>query len=103
MQHPNELDSIDHVALAVVDIPQAVEWYRGRFRCEVAYQDATWALLAFENVKLALVTTDQHPPHVGFVSPQAESFGELTKHRDGSRSVYISDPSNNSVEILAPY
>lgn len=96
-----ELDSIDHVAIPVRDIASSVEWYRRSFRCEIRYQDDTWALLDFKNVKLALVIPSQHPAHLGFVSPDAGTFGALKTHRDGTRSIYINDPSGNSVEILA--
>ena len=95
------LDAIDHVAVPVQDITAAVNWYTHTFRCEVKYQDATWALLGFENMSLALVVPEQHPPHIGLVSPEAEKFGALKTHRDGTRSVYISDPGGNSVEVLA--
>jgi catechol 2,3-dioxygenase-like lactoylglutathione lyase family enzyme len=95
------LDSLDHVAVAVKDVAQAVEWYTKTFHCKVSYQDATWALLDFANVKLALVIPEQHPPHIGFVSPEAEKFGTLRPHRDGTRSVYLSDPAGNAIEIMA--
>jgi len=89
------------VAIPVADIAAAVEWYRRTFRCTVQYQDATWALLGFDNVSLALVIPEQHPAHIGFVSPEAEKYGALKTHRDGTRSCYVSDPSGNAVEILA--
>ena len=98
---PGSLDRIEHVAIAVADVPSAVAWYTANFRCTVAYQDATWALLDFDNLKLALVIPEQHPPHVAFASPKAEEFGELTTHRDGTRSTYVRDPAGNSVEIMA--
>jgi catechol 2,3-dioxygenase-like lactoylglutathione lyase family enzyme len=98
---PGSLDRIEHVAVAVGDVPAAVAWYRAHFRCSVAYQDATWALLDFDNLKLALVIPEQHPPHVAFTSPKAREYGELTTHRDGTRSTYVRDPSGNSVEIMA--
>ena len=95
------LDSIEHIAIAVADVASAVAWYTSNFRCAVAYQDATWALLDFDNLKLALVIPEQHPPHVAFKSPNAEKFGAMTTRRDGTRSTYVSDPSGNSVEIMA--
>jgi catechol 2,3-dioxygenase-like lactoylglutathione lyase family enzyme len=95
------LDSIHHVAVAVADVPAAVEWYRRHFHCKVSYQDDTWAFLEFANLKLALVVPSQHPPHIGFVHPEAEKFGPLKTHRDGTRSVYVTDPAGNAVEILA--
>jgi catechol 2,3-dioxygenase-like lactoylglutathione lyase family enzyme len=98
---PGSLDRIQHVAISVADVPAAVTWYTARFRCSVAYQDATWALLEFDNLALALVIPEQHPPHVAFTSKNARDFGELTTHRDGTRSTYVRDPSGNSVEIVA--
>jgi catechol 2,3-dioxygenase-like lactoylglutathione lyase family enzyme len=97
------LDALHHVAIAVGDIAEAVEWYQKTFRCEIAYQDSTWAMLRFSNCNLALVTPGQHPPHLGFVTPTevAESYGTLKGHRDGTRSIYIADPSGNPVELLA--
>jgi catechol 2,3-dioxygenase-like lactoylglutathione lyase family enzyme len=96
------LDPIHHVAISVKDIRQTVDWYTSHFRCRVTYQDETWAMLDFANVKLALVIPSQHPPHLAFVSPEAEQFGELKPHRDGTRSIYVADPAGNPVEILAP-
>ena len=96
------LDSIHHIAISVDDIAKAVDWYRETFSCEIEYQDETWALLKFANASLALVLPNQHPPHTGFVSPKAESYGELKTHRDGTRSIYISDSANNAVELLDP-
>src|ERR1700693_5210501 len=95
------LDSIHHVAVSVDHIATAVEWYKHNFQCKISYQDETWAMLEFANMKLALVIPSQHPPHVAFVSPEAEKFGTLKPHRDGTRSCYVTDPDGNSVEIMA--
>ena len=95
------LDSLHHIAISVEDIAVAVNWYMAHFRCVVKYQDSTWALLGFRNVNVALVVPEQHPPHLAFTSPNAAGFGELKKHRDGTRSVYITDPSSNTVELMA--
>jgi catechol 2,3-dioxygenase-like lactoylglutathione lyase family enzyme len=98
---PTRLDRIDHVALSVRDLASAVAWYTSHFRCTVAYHDATWALLDFANVKLALVIPEQHPAHIAFARPDAETFGALTTHRDGTRSTYVKDSAGNPVEIMA--
>jgi hypothetical protein len=95
------LDALHHVAISVPRIAEAVEWYTQKFRCEIAYQDDTWALLTFANAQLALVIPEQHPPHLGFVTPDADKYGELKTHRDGTRSIYIADPAGNPVELLA--
>jgi catechol 2,3-dioxygenase-like lactoylglutathione lyase family enzyme len=101
-EHGPNLDSIHHVAVEVDDVSASVDWYQALFKCRVEYQDDTWALIGFDNLRLALVTKGQHPPHVGFVTERAKSCGELKTHRDGTRSVYITDPSGKAVELLDP-
>ena len=98
---PGALDRIEHVAVSVRDVAEAVAWYTATFRCTVAYQDATWAMLKFDNLELALVVPEQHPPHLAVTSREPERFGELRTHRDGTRSTYVKDPDGNSVEIMA--
>jgi catechol 2,3-dioxygenase-like lactoylglutathione lyase family enzyme len=95
-----ELDTLHHAALRVKDVKEAVEWYTQRFRCEVEYQDKTWAMLKFANVRLAFVVEQQHPPHIALLGDPAE-FGEPKVHRDGTSSVYLKDADGNNVEILA--
>ncbi|MCS6884284.1 MAG: VOC family protein [Acidobacteriota bacterium] len=95
------LDKLDHVAVSVTDIAAAVNWYKSKFNCNVVYQDDTWAMLEFSNARLALVIPEQHPPHVAVVRSDAEIFGNLTTHRDGTRSVYVRDPFGNAVEVMA--
>ena len=97
-------DNLHHIAISVGEksIEEMVNWYQQQFRCEVVFQDQTWAMLQFANVQIALVTPGQHPPHLGFETPRAEEFGELVTHRDGTRSVYVSDPAENAVEMLEP-
>jgi hypothetical protein len=46
------------------------------------------------------VLPQQHPPHFALLRDPA-LFGEPKTHRDGTRSVYLHDPSGNSVEVLA--
>ena len=94
------MDKIHHVAVQVDDIKAAVEWYTNKFDAKLAYEDETWALLEFDNLSLALVMPDQHPPHFAIENAKAEQFGELTLHRDGTESIYIKDPFGNSVEII---
>ena len=56
-------DILDHVAICTDDIKKSVNWYTENFKCSILYQDSSWAMLEFENVKLALVLPDQHPFH----------------------------------------
>ena len=96
----NKIDKIHHVAIEVKSIKDSITWYKNNSKCEVAYQDDTWALLKYENISLALVLPKSHPPHIAFVRKDAEKYGKLKMHRDGTSSIYIKDPSNNSIEIL---
>jgi catechol 2,3-dioxygenase-like lactoylglutathione lyase family enzyme len=100
MSDEKKLDTLHHAALRVKNVKETVEWYTQRFKCEVEYQDETWAMMAFENVRLAFVLAEQHPPHIAIVGDPA-AFGEAKIHRDGTSSVYVKDPNNNNVEILA--
>ena len=95
-----DLDAIDHVAISVTDIKAAVAWYTKQFKCTVDYQDESWAFLKFDNIRLALVIPSQHPAHLAFKVTDAEQYGALKTHRDGSRSVYVKDPAGNAVELL---
>lgn len=94
------LDALHHIAIKVDNIAEAIQWYQEQFRCEIAYQDATWGLLKFRNIYVALVLPEQHPPHLGFSTPKAAEFGELKLHRDKTKSVYTSDPFGNVLEML---
>ncbi len=46
-------DILDHVAICTDSIEKSVKWYIENFKCEILYQDSTWAMLEFQNVKLA--------------------------------------------------
>lgn len=94
------LDTLDHVAVSVRDVAESVKWYTTHFKCKVVYQDATWALLEFGNVRLAFVIPEQHPPHIAILG-DPKAHGEPKTHRDGTSSVYIKDPDGTNVEILA--
>lgn len=100
MSKQNRLDTLHHAALRVDNVKEAVAWYTEKFRCDVEYQDETWAMLTFSNVRLAFVLVEQHPPHIAILGDPA-SFGEPKVHRDGTSSVYLKDPNGNNVEVLA--
>lgn len=97
---PNALDQIHHIALQVQDIVQSVAWYQANFSCTIAYQDESWALLKFENISVALVLPNQHPPHFAITRDDVTPFGTPMPHRDGTSSVYIQDPNGNHIEML---
>ena len=68
--------------------------------CKISFMDDTWALLEYDNIKLALVLPNQHPMHLAFEKKMLSIMVKLIEHRDGTKSVYINDPSNNTIEIL---
>ena len=77
-------DAIDHIAITVNNVEEAVEWYTGHFKCAVVYQDETWPYLEFANIRLAMVVASEHPSHIGFAVENASKYGVLTTHRDGT-------------------
>ena len=90
---------IDHIALQVNNINESVEYYKD-YGASVIHQDETWAFLQFDNIKLALVIEDEHPYHLAFEVDMLPHTKNAQKHRDGSISYYIKDPSGNSIEII---
>jgi len=90
------LRKIDHVAIQVDNIQDSAYWYEEQYDCSIEYCDSTWALLKFDNIKLALVLKDEHPPHIAFEVDGVEG----KTHRDGSVSKYIDDPSGNKIELI---
>jgi catechol 2,3-dioxygenase-like lactoylglutathione lyase family enzyme len=92
---------LDHIALQVKDIKAACEWYSGHFSVNVAYFDDSWALLEFDNIKLALVLPNQHKNHVAVeVNPKKYPNLDFKQHRDGSNYHYLQDPWGNCVELI---
>lgn len=98
---------LDHVAVTTTDIDRSVKWYAEQFGATVLYQDKTWAFLQVGGNKIALVTPGQHPPHVAFsvteeqlVTASRTSGIAIDKHRDGSKGIYVKDPSGNAVELI---
>ena len=98
----------DHVAIQTKNIAESIEWYKTHFNASVLYQDDTWAFLQLGGTKLALVTPTQHPPHFA-VSLTEEALADAAKlagktvdvHRDGTRGIYLYDPSGNAVELIS--
>ena len=96
------METLHHIALPVTDIDKAVDWYEENFDIRKVYADESWALLAFENISVALVLPDQHPMHIAVERENAEEFGVLNIHRDGSASTYVADPWGNPIEYVKP-
>jgi catechol 2,3-dioxygenase-like lactoylglutathione lyase family enzyme len=93
------MDSIHHIAIECDDVRRTVYWYLETFMCSVEHLDDTWAMLRFDNVRLALVTRGSHPPHLGFVMPDF-MVQHPERHRDGTESQYVKDPSGNTIELI---
>lgn len=100
MTDKKSLDAIDHIAITVKDIKEAIAWYKKHFNCNVTYEDESWAYLEFGNIRLAMVVASQHPSHIAFLVKNAAKYGALTSHRDGTKSVYINDPAGNTIEMV---
>lgn len=92
---------IDHIAIQVESISDAVRWYHNYFNAKCLYIDGTWGLLQFDNIKLALVLPKQHQNHVAVeVNPENHPNLEFKQHRDGSSYHYLQDPWGNCVELI---
>ncbi len=94
------LDAIDHIAIQVANIQEALDWYGKHFKCTIEYQDNSWAYIKFANIHLALVVASQHPNHLAFIVDNAAKYGSLQTHRDGTKSVYVDDPAGNTIEFV---
>ena len=94
------MDNIDHIALQTKNINKSVDWFLNKFKCSVKYQDKSYAMLEFENMKLALVLPDQHPPHIVISCVDIEEQGKPGKHRDKSEFLYIKDINENVFELI---
>ncbi len=98
---------LDHVAIATHHIAEGVAFYVERCGAQVLYQDETWAFLRLGQGKLALVTPSQHPPHLALrvdeaaLEEAARREGKpVDTHRDGTKGIYVFDPSGNAVELI---
>ena len=98
---------LDHVAVIVHDISQSVSWYQSQFAAKILYQDQSWAFLQLGSTKLALVLPGKHPAHIAVavtleeLEVQAAKAGQTVEpHRDGTKGIYIQDPSGNAVELI---
>ena len=90
---------IHHIAIQVDNIKECVSFYCNKFNADIEYEDETWAMLNFDNIQLALVLPEEHPPHICFEKRIPKNI-PAKEHRDGTRSVYDFDPSGNMIELL---
>jgi hypothetical protein len=54
-------DTVDHIAVAVSDVKGTVAWHLENFKCQVTYQDDSWALLEFANIRVAFCAAATAP------------------------------------------
>ncbi len=97
----NNLDQFDHIAIQVKDINKSLKWYLSNFKCEELYSDESWAFIKFENIKLALVTSSEHPAHFAILNNKIDlNQKSVVKHRDNSISKYVKDLDGNYIELI---
>jgi catechol 2,3-dioxygenase-like lactoylglutathione lyase family enzyme len=96
--------NIDHVAIQAENIDECVDWYIKNFSPEIIYRDDTWAMLGLGGTKLAITKPSQHPAHIAIEVNSIDEFpcaiNEISEHRDGSKYLYVKDPSGNVVEYI---
>jgi catechol 2,3-dioxygenase-like lactoylglutathione lyase family enzyme len=99
--------TVDHIAVQSTDIAKTVDWYVQTLGAAILYQDATWAFLKMGNTKIAIVSPQQHPPHIAVSVSQpdleraaANAGIRIDTHRDGTKGIYIHDPAGNAIELI---
>jgi catechol 2,3-dioxygenase-like lactoylglutathione lyase family enzyme len=101
---------LDHVAIVSRDMEADMEFYaRLGFVIETRYDD--WVIMRDSNGRgVALLSPGGvHPAHFALRVPSRDEVDRIARehdetiseHRDGSVSVYLKDPSGNSVEIIS--
>ena len=112
-----------HIALNVVDVSASVEFYTSLFGMHVVWQpdpDNAYLSSGCDNLALHRSTTGlnrdaQQLDHLGFIVPSPEDVDRaaavlkardvpivkpVRTHRDGSRSLYCTDPDGTVIQIL---
>jgi catechol 2,3-dioxygenase-like lactoylglutathione lyase family enzyme len=112
-----------HLALNVADVPTSVEFYSSLFGMRVVWQpdpDNAYLSSGCDNLALHRAHADatqigQRLDHLGFIVESPEDVDRAAEalavrhipllhpprtHRDGSRSLYCTDPDGNIIQIL---
>mgnify|MGYP000143699304 CR=1 FL=1 len=92
--------NLDHVALCVEKPKEAAKDYCENYGANLIYADDTWSMIEFDNIKIAFVISNQHPPHIAFAVDKFVEGKTTKSHRDGSESYYESDGHGNFVEFI---
>tara|TARA_R100000008_G_scaffold15633_1_gene7626 strand:+ start:1246 stop:1587 length:342 start_codon:yes stop_codon:yes gene_type:complete len=95
---------VDHIAVLVDDLDEALDWWQERLGAAVTHRDEFYYRLSVNNTNIALISKNKYPSaHIGIL---CDSYHELPKegtkveHRDGTVGVYQEDPSGNVVEFI---
>lgn len=94
---------LDHVAVVVNNVFKAIPYYKEAYSAIVIYEDPSWAMLQIGDTKIALVTKEEHKPHIAFRCDSIEDFpegSEIKVHRDGSFYSYQEDLDGNVIERI---
>ena len=67
------VDRLDHIAIQVSNLEETLSWYLKNFNAKMIYQDDTWAMIEFDNIKLAFVLATEHPSHIAFEKSQKQA------------------------------
>src|SRR3954447_24469953 len=102
------LIGINHIALEVDDIAQALEWYGRFFDLELRGQRATMAFIDMGDQFLALSAPRRSPPdadrHFGLVVDDKEAVRDALRAAgvevEASGHLGFTDPWGNNVEIV---
>lgn len=112
-----------HLALNVTDVSAAVEFYSSLFGMRVvwqpdpdnAYLSSGCDNLALHSAAAGAAQSGQRLDHLGFIVETPEDVDRAAEvlaarhipllrpprtHRDGSRSLYVTDPDGNVIQIL---
>jgi|TARA_B100001123_G_C14920669_1_gene871634 catechol 2,3-dioxygenase-like lactoylglutathione lyase family enzyme len=95
-----KLSQVDHIAIQTKDVKSTINWYLDNFECEVISEDKSWALLKFENINIALVSPNEHQPHIAFSVNNIIEYGRPSIHRDGIPYIYKEDDYGNVIELV---
>ena len=74
--------------------------WKSRFTNSLFLNLKLWPNDTEVSLHMTPMTDEPQQQHIAFEKNNAEDYGKLIKHRDGTSSIYIKDPSNNFVEIL---
>jgi catechol-2,3-dioxygenase len=96
-----KMTRIDHIALVVDEPKLAAKWYEFNFNAEILYLMRHGPSLSLRTLKWLLSKKAMHPVHFAFEVDNFDDIeGKVKTHRDGSRSVYKSDPWGNIYELI---